>query len=86
MAGQSDNPTIHLEYIYRMANKVISGDPTQPFSLMPDLLRSGNPQPIANSQSAVELLLTEAGLVGDTGMVDKASVRQRLRLPIDHQE
>ena len=55
--SESDNPTRHLEYIYRIANKAISGDPNEPFSLDPIMLRTGNPQPIAASQSARASLL-----------------------------
>lgn len=84
-ASESDNPTRHLEYIYRIANKVISGDPSGPFSLDPIILRTGNPQPIAASQSARASLLSGVGLIGGAGMVNKDLVRERLSAPIDRE-
>jgi hypothetical protein len=85
-SGESSSSYAHLEYAYRIANKAISGDPEQPFSLDPTILKTGNPQAIADTQSKIVTLLTIAGILGATGSVNKEEVRKHLNAPVEEQQ
>lgn len=84
-ASRSDNPTGHLEIIYRMVNKCISGNPTEPFSIDPRVLEKGNPPAMANSRPALELVLLNAWIINGSWIVNYELVKARLNAKITQQ-
>jgi len=85
-ASVTDNPTKHIEYIYRTANKILTGNPDGMvdgklvwFSLE-QAIRT--PNVAQKTDGELKALLTGSGMWNETTGVDKAKMLDELAKPI----
>lgn len=81
------NETAHIEYIYRIANKILTGRPDGRvgdrlvgFSLEQAIL---NPDVAQKTESEVSELLKESGVWSETTGTNKQLMLQRLGAPLE---
>jgi len=85
--GETHNPTKHIEYIYRIANKVLTGNPDGMvdgklvwYSLDQAIL---NPEVAQKNDAEMKQLLTSSWVWSENTGVNRATLTEKLSKPLD---